>query len=451
MSSTTLARQAPLDVATRKAVIKIVPLIMVMYIVSYLDRVNVGFASVTMNADLGLSATAYGVGAGLFFVGYVLLEVPSNLILRRVGARRWLARIMVTWGAVASAMSLVHNEWSFYTLRVLLGIAEAGFVPGVVFFLTLWFPREVRGRVTAAFLMGIPFAVVLGAPLSAGLIQFGTETLGVQGWRFMFLAEGIPAIVLGIFVLFLLPDRPETVKWLSSEESTALNRKLAEENEFAESHGLGTVRAAFRDWRVYVVAAFGFAANIGGYALSFFLPQVITGLSETFGTQFSLMQTALITAIPYSAAAVAIWFVGRNSDRTGERMAHIAVPLALGAVAVGIALYLPSTIAVIVAISIAAAGSYAIIPIFWQLPPRFLTDAGAATGMGIIASLANVAGFISPYITGALKDATGDFKAGMWFVSGVMILAAALAAAVAKRPEFTRLPPGTQPTSKGHL
>jgi len=412
-----------------------------MYIISYLDRVNVGFAAVSMNADLGFTATVYGIGAGLFFVGYVLLEVPSNLILNRVGARKWLARIMVTWGLIATLMSAIQDETTFYLVRLLLGISEAGFVPGVILYITLWFPKEIRGRVVALFLIGIPFAVVVGAPLSAALIELGHGFAGLEGWRFMFIAQGIPAVLLGIVVYFVLPDSPRSVTWLTADEKNAMQGALDAEQDVAASHGVRTVLAALRDWRVYAVAMFGFSANIGGYALSFFLPQVINGLAEQFGNTFSIMDTALLTAIPYSCAAIAIWLNGRHSDKTGDRTMHIAVPLLLGGISVGVALYLPSTAAVLVAISIAAAGSYAIIPIFWQLPPRFLTGTAAAAGMGVIASLANVAGFVAPYMTGALKDATGDFKAGMWVVGGVMLLGALVATLLGRRSEFRALPP----------
>jgi ACS family tartrate transporter-like MFS transporter len=430
------APAAPVDRAVKKAAWRIMPLIMLMYILSYLDRVNVGFAAVEMNADLGLSATEFGIGAGLFFVGYIALEVPSNLILHRVGARVWIARIMITWGMLAAAMGFIQGEWSYYGVRLLLGVAEAGFVPGIILYTTLWFPRKARARIVALFLMAIPFAVVLGAPVSALMIEHGHGLLGLDGWRFMFIAQGVPAVVLGGLTYFLMPSVPERVNWLASDEKDALRTELDGERVDALTHGFASIRTSLLDWRVYTIALFGFCANMGGYSLSFFLPQVIEGFGAQFGTEFSLFQVGLITAIPFACAAIALWLNGHHSDKTGERTRHIALPLLLGAIAVAVALYLPSPLTVIIAISVAAAGSYAIIPIFWQLPSRFLTGAAAAAGMGLIAGLANVAGFIAPYMTGALKDATGDYRLGMLVVAAVMLVGAVVAWRLGRRPEF---------------
>jgi ACS family tartrate transporter-like MFS transporter len=437
----TVVDGAIVDGAIRKALWRLVPLMMLMYILSYLDRVNIGFAATSMNADLGLSATAFGIGAGLFFVGYSALEVPSNLILHRVGARVWIARIMVTWGVISACMALVQNEWSFYALRLLLGIAEAGFVPGIVFYTTLWFPKKIRGRVVALFLMSIPFAVVLGAPVSSLLIEHGDGVFGLAGWQFMFLVEGIPTVILGLFIFMLLPSSPDGVSWLSSAEKQALQTELVSENAEAQQYGHSSVRASLADWRIYVVSFFAFCANMGGYSLSFFLPLVILSFETQFGTTFSLFQIGLITAVPFACAAVALYLNGRHSDRTGERIWHIAVPLLVGAVAIGSALYMPSPVTVILAISVAAAGSYSIIPIFWQLPSRFLSGAAIAAGMGLVAGLGNIAGFVAPFVTGALRDATDSYRAGMWVVAVVMVAGAVAALWLGRRPEFGRRPP----------
>ncbi|MFD2420295.1 MFS transporter [Amycolatopsis pigmentata] len=426
--------------ATRKAASRIVPLVVVMYVISYVDRVNVGFAAAKMNPDLHLSTAAYGLGAGLFFIGYVLFEVPSNVILHRVGARRWLARIMVSWGIVSGAMAFVGNETQFYLVRVLLGLAEAGFVPGVVYLLTTWFPAPVRARMIARFIVAIPFAVVLGAPVSALLIGHGDGFLGLSGWRTMFLVEALPAVLVGVIAYFALPGTPDRASWLTGPERDALMATLRAEQNDAGAHGRSTVLAALKDWRIYVVSLVGFASNIGGYALSFFLPQVIAELSRQFGQQVTLTRTALLTAIPYAVAAVAVLLVARNSDRTQERHFHTAVPLIAGAVAVAVALYLPSTTAVLVAISIAAAGSYSVLPVFWQLPPRFLTGAAVAAGMGVAGGLANVAGFVAPYLTGALHDATGSYRPAMFVVAAVMLVGAVASLALRKRPEFRNRP-----------
>ncbi len=438
-------RTGVVDSATAKAKWRLMPLLMFMYILSYIDRVNIGFAATHMNSDLGLSATAYGLGAGLFFVGYSLLEVPSNLLLYRLGARVWIARIMLTWGVLAACMSLVQNEWMFYAVRLLLGIAEAGFVPGIVLYLTMWFPTKARGRMVAWFLISIPVAVVLGAPLSALLIEHGDGVFGLAGWRFMFLVEGVPAIIMGTATYFVLPSSPRTVNWLTEDEKTELCGTLDSETDRALTHGSATVRACLSDWRIYVVALFAFCANIGGYSLSFFLPLIIQSFSRQFGSTISLFQVALITAIPFSCAAIALWINGWHSDRTGERTLHIAVPLSIGAAAIATALYLPSPATVIVAISIAAAGSYSVIPIAWQLPSRFLAGAAIAAGMGLVGGLANIAGFIAPYMTGWLKDTTGDYRSGMWVVSGVMVIGAIAALWLRRLPEFGAMPPNEVP------
>jgi MFS transporter, ACS family, tartrate transporter len=438
MTHTTSVAPGALQSATRKAAIRLIPLVTLMYVISYLDRVNIGFAAGTMNVDLGISSAAYGLGAGLFFIGYVLFEVPSNVILHRVGARIWLARIMVTWGLISGAMSFVQNEAGFYIVRILLGIAEAGFVPGVVYLLTLWFPAQVRARMVALFLIAIPVAVVLGAPLSALLISHGHGIWGLEGWRFMFLVEAVPAVVIGVVVFFALPGSPKDVPWLTEQERGALRATLDDEAGAAAEHGPSEVFSALKDWRIYAVSLIGFSVNMGGYALSFFLPQVIASLATQFDQHFSIWDTALLTAIPFAAAALALFLVGRSSDRHQERHFHAAVPLTVGAIAVSVALYLPNTTLVMIAISIAAAGSYSVLPVFWQLPPRFLTGAAAATGIGVAGGLANVAGFVAPYMTGGLKTATGGYKPAMFVVAGVMLLGAVVALLLRQRPEFAR-------------
>lgn len=439
MTHITVPRTA-LDLAVRKAAFRIIPLVMLMYVISYLDRVNIGFAAVTMNSDLGLSTASYGLGAGLFFVGYVVFEVPSNVILHRVGASLWLARIMITWGLISGAMVFVQNEWQFYLVRVLLGIAEAGFVPGVIYLLTLWFPARVRARMVALFIISIPFAVVIGAPLSALLIDHGHGPWGLEGWRFLFVAEAIPALIVGVVVFFALPDSPKGVNWLTVAERAALHETLGGETDAASEHGPSDVFAALKDWRIYAVSFIGFSVNMGGYALSFFLPQVIASLAIQFNQKFSIWDTALLTAIPFATAVVTLWLVGRSSDRHQERHFHAAVPLFVGAVAVSVALYLPNTTLVMIAISIAAAGSYSVLPVFWQLPPRFLTGAAAAAGIGVAGGLANVAGFVAPYMTGAFETATGSYKPAMLVVGAVMVAGAVTALALRKRPEFANAP-----------
>lgn len=423
--------------AVRKATWKIIPLVMVMYLVNYIDRVNIGFAAASMNADLGLSTAAFGLGAGLFFAGYVFFEVPSNVLLHKLGARLWLSRIMVTWGLASASMSLVTSPAGFYFVRILLGIAEAGFVPGVIYYLHTWFPAKYRARMVALFIIAIPFAVVIGAPLSAVLIQYGDGFWGLAGWRVMFIAEAIPAVLVGLLAFFYLPSTPAAVGWLDDSERRALQDALSSEAKDAQARGTSETFAALADWRVYAISTIGFAVNMGGYALSFFLPQVIASFAREAGTEFSLIETAWLTAIPFSLAVIALWFVGRSSDHHNERLYHCAVPLMIGGIAIAVALYLPSTTAKMAAISVAAAGSYCVLPVFWQLPAKFLTGSGAAAAIGLIGALANVAGFAAPYMTGALQTATGSYKPAMFLVASVMFVGAFVALWLRKRPELS--------------
>jgi len=411
----------------RKAARRLLPLLVLLYLVNYLDRVNVGFAALTMNADLGLSSAAYGLGAGLFFIGYFFFEVPSNIVLHRVGARLWIARIMLTWGLVASATAFVQGEVSFYVVRVLLGIAEAGFFPGVLLYLTYWFPRAERARIVALTFLAVPLASVIGSPLSTVLIQHGEGLLGFDaGWRFMFFVEGLPALLLGVAVLFLLPSRPSTARWLTTAEATALERHLAAEESREVGREVPT-REALTDPRVLALSVVYFGIVFGLYVLAFFLPQVIEGFQEQFGTTFTLVEVGLVTAVPYAFAAVAMVLWARHSDRTGERAGHVAVPVFIGAVAIAAALYMDSPLAVMVCITVCAMGVYAAIPVFWQLPTRLLSGVGAAAGIALINSFGNLSGFLGPYLTGWLEDLTGSFRTGLWVVAVLMVVAGAVA------------------------
>ena len=411
----------------RKAARRLLPLLVLLYLVNYLDRVNVGFAALTMNADLGLSSAAYGLGAGLFFIGYFLFEVPSNIALHKVGARLWIARIMVTWGLVASATAFVQGELSFYVVRVLLGIAEAGFFPGVLLYLTYWFPRPERARIVALTFLAVPLSSVLGSPLSTLLIQHGEGLLGFDaGWRFMFFVEGLPAVVLGVVVLFLLPDRPTRARWLTPAEGAALEAHLAAEEAEVVGREVPT-RQALTDPRVLALSLVYFGIVFGLYVLAFFLPQVIRGFQEQFGTTFSLLQVGLVTAVPYAFAAAAMVLWARHSDRTGEREGHVAIAVFVGAAGIAAALYMDSPLAVMVCITVCAVGIYAAIPVFWTLPTRLLTGVGAAAGIALVNSFGNLAGFAAPYVTGWLEDLTGSFRTGMWVVAVLMVAAGLIA------------------------
>jgi ACS family tartrate transporter-like MFS transporter len=412
--------------AVRTATKRLIPLLALAYLLNYIDRVNVGFASLTMNADLGLSAAAYGLGAGLFFIGYFFFEVPSNVILDRVGARIWIARIMVTWGIVASSTAFIQGEIGFYVVRVLLGIAEAGFFPGIILYLTYWFPRVERARIVALFFLAVPLSSVVGGPLSTWLISVGDGALGFDaGWRFMFFVEGIPAVLLGIAVLWLLPDRPTRARWLPADQAVALEERIAAEDAAAAGQDRG-VAAALRDGRVVALSVVYFGIVFGLYVLAFFLPQIVAGFEQQFGADYSLVEVGLITAVPYAIASVTMVLWARHSDRSGERGLHVAVPAVVGAVAIAGALYMDSPLLVMACVTVCAIGVFAAIPPFWALPNAFLTGAGAAAGIGLINSFGNLSGFAGPFVAGWLKDLTGDSRAGMWVVAVMMLMSAAI-------------------------
>jgi MFS transporter, ACS family, tartrate transporter len=423
MAEVDAATDRVVEGAVRKAMWRLLPFLGLCYLLNYVDRVNVGFAALKMNPDLGLSAAAYGLGAGLFFIGYFFFEVPSNVILHRVGARIWIARIMITWGVVASATAFVQGEISFYSVRFLLGIAEAGFFPGIILYLTYWFPRAQRAKVVALFFLAVPLSSVLGAPISTLLIQNGDGVLGFDaGWRFMFFVEGIPALLVGVLVLVLLPDRPTRARWLSGAEQQALERRIADEDAAQVPQETGLL-AGLRDRRVVALSVIYFGVVFGLYVLAFFLPQVVSDLQEQFGVRFSLVEIGLITAVPYVVASVVMVLNARHSDRTGERRLHVAVPAFLGAAGVAVALYLDSPYLVMAAMTLCAVGVYSAIPVIWQLPSAFLTGVGAAAGIALINSFGNLSGFVGPYLTGWLQDLTGSFRAGMFVVAAFMVLA----------------------------
>lgn len=410
----------------RKVTMRLVPFMGLLYFVNYLDRTNIGFATLTMSEDLGMTATMFGIAAGVFFIGYLFLEVPSNLALHKFGARRWIARIMITWGVVASAMAFVPNAETLYVLRFLLGVAEAGFFPGMILYLTYWFPRGERARITGLFMLAIPVSSAIGSPISAAIIQYGDGFLGLAGWRVMFLLEGIPAILLAFVTWFYLTDRPAQATWLAHDEREWLTRTMQAEEEHTAKRFHWPLRRSLTDPRILALAVVYFGVVYGLYALSFFLPTIVAGFAETFNTDFSIFQTGLIVAVPYLVGTVSMVLWSRHSDRTQERVWHVALPIALGAVSIPVALYLGSPFAVMVAVSVTAIGIFGALPVFWQLPGAFLAGAGAAGGIALINSLGNLSGFAAPYITGVLADATGNNEAGLWLVGVVMMIAAVL-------------------------
>jgi MFS family permease len=420
----------------RKVAWRLSPFLGLLYFVNYLDRTNISFAAPHgMNDALGFTKAAFGLASGLFFIGYLILEVPSNLALHRFGARRWIARIMVSWGIVASAMAFVPNAGAMYALRFLLGIAEAGFFPGIILYLTFWFPKRERARAVALFMVAVPLSSMLGSPLSAWLISVGHDVvLGLEGWRFMFLVEGLPAIVLGVACWFFLTDRPKDASWLGEDERAWLQAEMDSEHEATAQRYHYPVRRALLQPRVWALAFVYFGIVYGLYAVGFFLPTIIAGFKETYDTDFTILEQGLIVAIPYAFGAAAMLIWSRHGDRTRERVWHVALPAMVGGIAIPVALYLSSPFAAMVAVTICTMGICAALPTFWPLPTMFLAGPAAAAGIALVNSVGNTAGFLGPYLTGWLTDLTGSEKAGLWVVGVVMIASGLTAVALKAAP-----------------
>jgi MFS family permease len=436
------------DRTWRKAAVRLVPYLGLLYFINYLDRVNIGFAGPNgMSKELGLTSTAFGFASGVFFIGYLILEVPSNLALHKFGARRWIARIMISWGIIATAVAFTPNPTVLVILRFLLGVAEAGFFPGIILYLTYWFPAAYRARMVAWFMVAIPISTAVGSTVSSLLIKGGDGVFGLTGWRFMFLVEGIPAILLAFVTWFYLTDRPTSARWLTPEESQWMQAELDRERAETEQAHHWPLRKALTHGRVLGLAFVYFGNVYGLYALGFFLPTIIAGFQQQFGTTFSIVQRGLITAIPYVLGALAMILWARHGDRTGERIWHVALPMLVGGVAIPVALYLGSPIAVMVAVSITAVGICCALPTFWALPSTFLAGTAAAGGIALINSLGNISGFAAPYITGGLNDLTGTQRTGLWVVGACMVAGAVLAlvlkAAPGENPTSDALTPGS--------
>ncbi|WP_026437824.1 MFS transporter [Acidovorax sp. JHL-9] len=402
-----------------KVALRIIPFMFFCYVLAYLDRVNVSFAKLQMLNDLQLSEAVYGLGAGIFFIGYFLFEVPSNLFLHRFGARRWIARIMITWGLVSAAMMFVTTPTMFYVLRFLLGIAEAGFFPGIILYLTYWFPSDRRGRMTAMFMTAIPISGVLGSPLSGWIMETFAGLNGWAGWQWLFLLEGVPTALVGLVVLFYLDDDIAKAKWLTADEKSLLSANIAKDQQSASSHSF---RGALGDIRVWVLSAVYFGVVMGLYGIGFWLPSLIKATGVQHATHIGLL-----TAIPYAAATVCMIFVSRSADRYRERRIHFAIPCLLGAVGLVLStIYADNTTLALVALSVACAGIMGGLPVFWSCPTAFLGGAAAAGGIALINSLGNLAGFVSPYMVGFVKDMTQSTASGMYVLAACLVLSAIL-------------------------
>jgi MFS family permease len=406
--------------AYRKITWRLLPFLMLCYMAAYLDRVNIGFARLQMLGDLRFSETVYGLGAGMFFIGYFLFEVPSNMILHRVGARMWIGRIMITWGLVSAAFMFVTTPRMFYVLRFALGVAEAGFFPGIILYLTYWYPARLRARIVALFMTAIPLSGVFGGPLSGWIMESFAGVRGLAGWQWLFVIEALPAIVLGIATMFYLDNGIASARWLTPDQKQILSRNL--ENEHAGVPVHQAPWAAFRDRRLWLMCGIYFCCVMGQYGLTFWLPALI----EAAGAR-GVLQIGLLTAVPYSAAAITMVLFGRSGDRRGERRWHTAIPLLMGAAGLTLTVIAGrNTAAAIAALTLAAAGVLTSAPLFWSLPTAFLGGAAAAAGIAAINSVGNLAGFVSPYAVGWLRDATQSTAAGMYALSVVLVIGAGL-------------------------
>ncbi len=413
--------------ALRKARWRLIPFLFLLYVVAYLDRVNVGFAALDMNRDLGFSAAVYGFGSGIFFVSYTLLEVPSNLMLARLGARVWIARIMATWGVASVAMVMVDSATTFYVLRFVLGAAEAGFFPGLLYYLTHWFPTRERGRAVALFMTATAMAGVIGAPMSSALLRLDGYA-GLHGWQWLFIAEGLPAILLAPVVLWRLPERPGQAAWLTPDERASLSQEMAAD-EARATGAHAALGPALRSGRLWALSLLYFCLVLAFYGVGFWLPQIV----QAAGTLGSAT-VVLLSAIPYLVAAVGMVVVGISSDRSGERRWHVAVPAMVGAVGFLLAVAVSSSVPLsLAALSLAALGIWGALGPFWTLPPAFLRGSAAAGGIAVINSVGNVGGFVGPFVVGWLRDATGSFSSGLVLLAGGLLVGAAVAIAIRPR------------------
>jgi MFS transporter, ACS family, tartrate transporter len=399
---------------------RLIPFLFLLYIVAYLDRINVGFAALQMNAALGFSATTYGFGAGVFFLSYVLFEVPSNIVLARIGARPWIARIMISWGLVSSAMMFVRGAAGFYTLRFLLGLAEAGFFPGIIFYLTRWFPAAERARTLALFLSATIVAGVVGGPMSGALLTLN-GVAGLAGWQWLFLLEGLPAIGLGVIVLCRLDETPNDAAWLPADERLALAASLDRERA---SHA-GQNRAPLRDRRTWTLAVLYFVVPVALYAIAFWLPQLVRSASGA--GDFTV---GLLSAIPYAIASIGMVLVGRHSDRVGERRRHVMATALLCAAGLALNPLGRGTLWTVCTLSLALLGVASMMAPFWALATSTMYGVDGAAAIALINSVGNTGGFVGPYLLGALNDVTHSFAAGLLTIAGILAAGGVLALTV---------------------
>ncbi|ENK7482659.1 MFS transporter [Acinetobacter baumannii] len=407
--------------AYRKIAFRLMPFLMLCYFCAYLDRVNVGFAKLQMMSDLQFSEAVYGLGAGIFFIGYFLCEVPSNIVLHKVGARRWIARIMITWGILSGCFAFVQTEWQFYTLRFLLGVAEAGLAPGLLLYLTYWFPSYRRARMTVLWFIAIPISGMIGGPLSGLIMDRMSGVHGWFGWQWMFVIEAIPTVIVGLLVLAVLKDSVQDANWLTQDEKNLVKQELAQDNQHKEGHA--SVKEFIADKRLWLLAGIYFCVVMGQYAITFWLPTLIrnSGISDNW-------HIGLLTSLPYMCAIVVMILAGRSGDHFQERRWHLIIPMCAGAIALTFATLFASnlTLSLICLCIAAASGVLTASSLFWMLPTNFLGGVSAAAGIAAVNSFANLAGFCSPYLIGWVTTNTGSNAIGMFLITAVLIFGASL-------------------------
>ncbi|HMO28580.1 MFS transporter [Enterovirga sp.] len=394
------------DSTIRKLNWRILAFCFLCFMINYLDRVNVGYAALHMNKDIGLTPYMFGIGAGIFFIGYMLFEVPSNMMLHKLGARIWIARIMFTWGLISCAMAFVQGPASFYVMRFLLGLAEAGFAPGILLYLTYWFPAKERGRATALFMTATVLSIVVGAPFSGWLMDAADGAFGLRGWQAMFLLEGLPAVVLGVVTFFYLVDRPEKdTRWLTPQERAWLMEELAKENQGKQPDTRHSFGEVFSDHRVWILTLIYMFNGIAIYGVIMWLPQIVKSLGN-----FTSFQNGLISAIPFVFAAIGLVVISRNSDRTGERKIHTAMSGLVGGAFLAASALVPWPVLSLVLLSVCAFFLWSYLGVFWTLPTQFLSGAAAASGLAAINGFAQLGGFAGPYLVGWIKSSTDSFS-----------------------------------------
>ena len=415
-----------LDPLYQRVSARLMPFLFLCFVAAYLDRVNVGFAKLQMQADLQFSDAVYGVGAGIFFIGYFLFEVPSNLLMTRTGARIWIARIMISWGLISSALMFTSSVTTFYVLRFLLGAAEAGFFPGIILYLTYWYPAQRRARMVAVFMSGVAVAGVVGGPLSGWIMKTFAGVNGWSGWQWLFLLEGLPSVLIGVWTLFYLDDGIRSARWLSEQDQQTLEREIAADRQAQQHMPLAQV---FSSGKVWLLALVYFLCVMGLYGVSFWLPQLIKNSGVT-----DVLDIGLLSAVPYFVAAVVMIMAARHSDRSGERRWHTALAALAGAAGLVTAtIYSDNTVIALAALSVATAGILSTFPIFWSLPTAMLGGAAAAAGIAMINSVGNLAGFVAPYLVGVVRDATGSTASGMYLIAASLLAGAVLVVAAVRR------------------